>query len=78
MSSPKTLDQAIIQALCVGPLSEVKTRMKQSIREYLILKFQQAMFEHPLCEQVLQQLFESITEIHFKEPAQTIEEWKKK
>lgn len=54
LPTPKTLDEAIIHALCVGPLTEVKERIYQHIEDFLSQKFGVAYIEAGSDKQMLQ------------------------
>lgn len=49
--TPKTLDEAIHNGLCVGPLSEVVDRTKHCVRDYLAQRFGVAMLKAHTPEQ---------------------------
>ncbi len=61
--TPKTLEEAIHNGLCVGPLSDVVDRTKQCIRDYLAQRFQAAMLKAhtPEQEALLEDLWLAIT-----------------
>lgn len=61
--TPKTLDEAIMRALMVGPLSQIKERSYLVLKDYLAQKFGVALLlaTTPEIESVLQVLFEEIT-----------------
>ncbi len=66
MKTPKTLDEAIINALCVGPLSEVRDRMYHHVKDFMAQKFGVAMLSpevtsSPEVEKLIQSLFEALT-----------------
>lgn len=69
--TPANLDQAIEQALCFGPMSEVKERLYLVIKDYIANKIQPFMFEaHESKEQMLSDLFEILTKREPVEPSQ--------
>lgn len=69
--TPANLDQAIEQALCFGPMSEVKERLYLVIKDYIANKIQPFMFEvHESKEQMLSDLFELLTKREPVEPGQ--------
>lgn len=43
--TPKTLDQAIVEAMCIGPASEGKDRIKDAVRDFMAQKFTKAIFD---------------------------------
>lgn len=57
--TPKTLDEAIENAICIGPLSELQERMYHHVRDFLAQKFGIAMLDQD--ELQLEILFEAIT-----------------
>lgn len=64
MGTPKTLDQAIELALCVGPMTEVKERMYVIIKDFLANKFQVSVLmavNNDVLEDQLKDLFEQLT-----------------
>lgn len=36
--TPKTLDEAIEQAMCIGPMNEIKERVYKSVRDFVAHK----------------------------------------
>lgn len=58
--TPKTLDDAVTIALCVGPLSDVRDRSYFVLKDFLSQRFGAAMLAHPECDKVLKELFENI------------------
>ena len=61
--TPKTLDEAIKFALCVGPLSEITERSYLILKDFLSQRFGVAMLlaNDPKVEEALKILFEEIT-----------------
>lgn len=75
----KTLRSVIRESLCVGPLSGAEDRLQENIREFIGDKFTEYMINNDLSfNGHIKSLFEKIVEREFKEPAQTIQDWKKK
>lgn len=62
--TPKSLDEAIIAAMCVGPASEGKDRIKAAVRDFLAQKFTTALMSarHPIEERAIANLWCLITE----------------
>lgn len=59
--TPQTLDQAIEDALCIGPLNDVQNRTYLIIKDYLAQKFGTAMLQAKDSEaDRLQQLYQLI------------------
>lgn len=58
--TPQTLDQAIEQAICIGPMSELKDRLYHILKDYIANKIQPFMFKTN-DEQMLSDLFELLT-----------------
>lgn len=62
----KTLDEALVRALTVGPLSTIRARLKSEIKEYIsfeLLGFQDKMRDHknfPEMESILLDWFHGI------------------
>lgn len=62
LGTPKTLQEAIDQALCIGPLSEVRERTFFAVKDFLAQKFGVAMLKAGAMEdEALRQLFLKIT-----------------
>ncbi|MDH4163308.1 MAG: hypothetical protein OEW15_11565 [Nitrospirota bacterium] len=61
LGTPKTFDEALFRALCVGPLSEIRERSYRVFKDYLAQKFGTAMLQHPEAEEILKKLFDDIT-----------------
>lgn len=62
LPTPKTLDEAIEHALCIGPLCEIKERSYTVLKDFLAQKFGIAyMKADPATLAVLEQLFEALT-----------------
>lgn len=61
LGTPKTFDEALAHALCVGPLREVRERSYHVFKDYLAQKFGAAMLNHPEAEEILKTLFDDIT-----------------
>lgn len=64
LGTPKDLDEAIKQALCVGPLSEITERTYLILKDFLSQRFGVAMLVAADDERlvaVLQELFNEIT-----------------
>lgn len=61
LPTPKTLDEAIVQALCIGPLDRVTERTYLVIRDFLAQKFTVACAKATPEESAkLKELFENI------------------
>lgn len=60
MGTPKNFDEALQQALCVGPLSQIRERSYLVFKDYLAQKFGAAMLKHPEAEEILKKLFDDI------------------
>ncbi len=63
MPFPKTLDQAIEQAVCIGPAAEMRTRSYQILRAFIADKFADAGFKSQSKEETrrLKNLFDELT-----------------
>ncbi len=75
--TPKFLEDAINNALCIGPLKDTVPKLRNHIADFLSQKFGAEILNHPEHEELLMELFHKCTERKFKEPVKTIEEWKK-
>lgn len=63
MGTPKTLEEAIRNALCIGPLAGVEQRVYQHVRDFLSQKFGTAYLENHSEQEVvgiLSSLFDKI------------------
>ena len=64
MGTPKTLDEALVVAICIGALSEVQERSYHVFKDYMAQKFGVAYLKADGDEKllkVLQELFEELT-----------------
>jgi len=61
--TPKTLDEAIMNAICIGPMNEVQERSYHVLRDFMAQKFSVAYLktDDPQAFKVLQDLFETLT-----------------
>lgn len=65
VGTPKSLDEAVMHALCIGPLSEVQERTYHVMRDFLSQKFSIAYLKleaNPEALQIVEQLFAACTE----------------
>lgn len=62
MPTPKTLDEAILQALMVGPLNQIRERAYLVMKDFLAQRFGVAMLKEadPRVVSLLEDLFEEI------------------
>jgi hypothetical protein len=61
--TPKTLDEAIEHAICIGPLYEVKNRSYFVLKDFMAQKFGVAYLgASPETLEVLQDLFKQLTQ----------------
>ncbi len=63
MQTPKTLDEAITNALCVGPLSELRERLYNHVKDFMAQRFGVAYLGARDAEELklLESLFEGLT-----------------
>lgn len=61
--TPKTLDELIVNEMCIGTAATFRERMNNGLRDYLAQKFQAAMLKchTPEQEALLEDLWFSIT-----------------
>lgn len=61
--TPKTLDEAVEHAICIGPLREVRERSYHVFKDFLAQKFGVAYLNaSPETLEVLQDLFDQLTQ----------------
>jgi hypothetical protein len=61
MGTPKSLNEAVQNALMVGPMNEAPERVVAHVRDFLAQRFGAAMLERPESQSVLDELWETIT-----------------
>ena len=62
--TPKTMEEAITNAICIGPVRETPQRLRSHIRDFLSQKFGVALLnasESPEAEKILNDLWTQIT-----------------
>lgn len=61
--TPSTLDDAVTQALCVGPVSEIRDRSYCVLRDFMAQKFSVAMLksDDEGTTKILEDLFRELT-----------------
>lgn len=63
LGTPKTLDEAVEHAICIGPLCEVRERSYHVLKDFLAQRFGVAYLNaDEKTIEVLQELFEQLTQ----------------
>lgn len=65
VGTPKTLDEAVQRAICIGPMNEIKERSYHVLKDFMAQKFSIAMAQAELAGEPterLEALFKSLTE----------------
>lgn len=64
IGTPKTLDEALMLAICIGAMSEVKERSYHVFKDFMAQKFGTAYLEagdDKKCIKILEDLFKQLT-----------------
>ena len=60
MGTPKSLQEAINNAICIGPMKGMDERLHAHVRDYISQKFTTMMFKDPKNSDMLMTLFKRI------------------